>query len=309
MSLAKLTSISTKTLSLLLERQRMQTLPSFNQPGNPLESSPNTSANSLHLAQIKKNLAQLRAGIKEMEEKGSGGEAAGLLRNQYERMRGMLGDEASDVPSIEETPDRAFTLSPSPSSISASSYATAATGASSSTVTPRASSPLPMPSLGLSASRTGRQDQAAAARFLNNSTSSPAPTHARRESDGVFAPYRDDPAAAAASSSVPSPPEEDAGVLLQTQRFMMEEQDQRLDELSHSINRQHHISVQIGDELEVHEGLLEELDGGVDRTSGRLGSAKRKLDGVAKGIKENSSVFAIGVLIFVLLVLIIVLKT
>lgn len=108
---------------------------------------------------------------------------------------------------------------------------------------------------------------------------------------------------------------------------MMDEQDQRLDELSHSINRQHHISVQINDELDVHQGLLEDLDGGVDQTSGRLGTARRKLDRVAKGIKENSefmvlygnceltlvivagSVFAIGVLIFVLLVLIIVLKT
>lgn len=102
MSLAKLTSISTKTLSLLLERQRLQTLPSFNNSG-PLgdSSSPNAngSGNSLHLPQIKKNLAALRSGIKEMEAKEGGrSEAAVLLRNQYERMRGMLGDDAEGIP-------------------------------------------------------------------------------------------------------------------------------------------------------------------------------------------------------------------
>lgn len=89
----------------------------------------------------------------------------------------------------------------------------------------------------------------------------------------------------------------------------MEEQDQRLDQLSHSVNRQHHLSVQINDELDVHHGLLQELDTGIDRTGARLGSARRRLDNVARGIKENSSVFMIGLLIFVLLVLIIVLKT
>jgi syntaxin 8 len=82
--------------------------------------------------------------------------------------------------------------------------------------------------------------------------------------------------------------EGETGILLQQQRFIMDEQDQRLDQLSHSINRQHHISVQINDELDVHQGLLEELDEGVDRTGGRLGTARRKLGRVAKGIKENS---------------------
>ena len=69
---------------------------------------------------------------------------------------------------------------------------------------------------------------------------------------------------------------------------MMEEQDQRLDQLSHSVNRQHHLSVQINDELDVHHGLLQELDTGIDRTGARLGSARRRLDNVARGIKENS---------------------
>lgn len=102
MSLAKLTSISTKTLSLLLERQRMQTLPSFNSsPSSPLQDSGSTttsSGNSLHLPQIKKNLDQLRNGIEAMREKEGESEAVGLLSNQYERMRGMLGSDAGSVP-------------------------------------------------------------------------------------------------------------------------------------------------------------------------------------------------------------------
>lgn len=80
-TLAKLTSQSTQTLSLLLERQRLQTL----SPG---------PTNSLHLPQIARNLKQLRAGIVKLEEKEGASEAVRLLKSQYERMRGMLGGEA-----------------------------------------------------------------------------------------------------------------------------------------------------------------------------------------------------------------------
>jgi syntaxin 8 len=66
-----------------------------------------------------------------------------------------------------------------------------------------------------------------------------------------------------------------------------QEQDQRLDELSHSINRQHHITLQINDELDVHQGLLEGLDSDLDRTDSRLRKARRKLDTFARGVKEN----------------------
>lgn len=80
--LAKLTSLSTQTLSLLLERQRLQTLP---------------NATSLHTPQIVKNLEQLRAGILTLEEQEGVSEATRLLRTQHERMRGMLGTEADTM--------------------------------------------------------------------------------------------------------------------------------------------------------------------------------------------------------------------
>jgi len=85
MSLAKLTSLSTQTLSLLLERQRIQSLP----------TPPGTSTASLHLRQIIKNLQQLRVGILGLRETdGSFSEAVDLLSGQYDRMRAMLGPDA-----------------------------------------------------------------------------------------------------------------------------------------------------------------------------------------------------------------------
>jgi syntaxin 8 len=85
MSLAKLTSLSTQTLSLLLERQRIQSLP----------TPPGASTASLHLRQIAKNLQQLREGILELRQSdGSFSEAASLLSGQYDRMRAMLGPDA-----------------------------------------------------------------------------------------------------------------------------------------------------------------------------------------------------------------------
>ena len=81
MSIAKLTSLSTQTLSLLLERQRVQSLSSL---------SPST----LHLSQITKNLQQLRAGIITLQENEGKTEAVSLLRTQYDKMREMAGSDS-----------------------------------------------------------------------------------------------------------------------------------------------------------------------------------------------------------------------
>lgn len=85
MSLAKLTSLSTQTLSLLLERQRIQSLP----------TSTGASTSSLHLRQITKNLQQLRTGVLELRQTdGAFSEPVELLSGQYDRMRAMLGPDA-----------------------------------------------------------------------------------------------------------------------------------------------------------------------------------------------------------------------
>ncbi|KAJ7768325.1 hypothetical protein B0H16DRAFT_1519414 [Mycena metata] len=229
MSLAKLTSISTQTLSLLLERQRIQTLPSYTAQANSAPSQPN----NLHLKQITQNLNSLRSGILALEAKDGRSDAVTLLRNQHERMRGMLGArEDEGVESLE--PER-----PQP---------------------PRQQL-IPSPS-----------------------------------AEPVYTPYTDDPEAEPAE-------------MLQTQQQMMDQQDGHLELLSHSINRQRDISLQINDELEVHTGLLEELDTDFNHTENLLGGARRRLDRVAQGAKNNGSAVTIGALIVLLLILIIVFKT
>ncbi|KAF4585045.1 hypothetical protein EYR40_001879 [Pleurotus pulmonarius] len=237
MSLAKLTSTSTQTLSLLLERQRLQTFPAFS-------ASPDAASDPLHLPQIRKNMGQLRAGILDMEAKEGRTQSAQLLRNQYGRMRAMLGNDAGLVEPL-DNPE-------------------------SSTSTSRAESELPL-------------------------IPPPPPS---KDTEPMYTPYTDDPQGDA-----------DPGIMLQTQRRLMDEQDEHLDRLSQSVGRQHHISLQINDELDVHTGLLQELDTDLDQTGNRLTSARRRLDRVARGAKENSSAMAIGLLILILLLLIIIFKT
>ncbi|KAF7324801.1 Homeobox domain-containing protein [Mycena kentingensis (nom. inval.)] len=215
-----------KPLSLLLERQRAQTLPSYS-------SDPLPTAAPNKLPEITKNLNALRDGIIALEAKEGMSDALKMLRNQHERMRGMLAPgEDVGVHSFEPEPTAAQ----------------------------------------------------ARAKLI------PTPP------EQVFTPYADDPEAG---------PDQ----MLQTQRLMMDQQDSQLDLLSRSINRQRDLSLQINDELDVHTGLLEELDTDLGHTESRLSGARRRLDRVAKGARNNGSAVTIGALILVLLVLIIVFKT
>lgn len=110
---------------------------------------------------------------------------------------------------------------------------------------------------------------------------------------------------------------------------MLVEQDAHLDRLSHSIGRQRDISLQINDELDVHTGLLEELDTDLDQTHNRLSGAAKRLQTFSRGVRGNcespictestfvtnyhcffsGSTYTIAALIFVLLILIIIFKT
>lgn len=75
MSAGKLTSLATSTLSLLLERQRLQ-----------------ASHPTLHLRQISTNLHKIREGI----ITASDDEVAEGLRLHYERLFDMLGEEEAE---------------------------------------------------------------------------------------------------------------------------------------------------------------------------------------------------------------------
>ncbi|KAL7418460.1 hypothetical protein Q5752_006918 [Cryptotrichosporon argae] len=104
-------------------------------------------------------------------------------------------------------------------------------------------------------------------------------------------------------------PELDENGVLAQQQQMMDEQDSRLSLLSHSINRQSHLSVQIGSELDLHHELLEDTDAALDRTAARLQRARGRLDHFAHDARQHGSTITIIVLIVVLLLLIIVFKT
>ncbi|KAJ3055834.1 hypothetical protein HK097_009037 [Rhizophlyctis rosea] len=71
--------------------------------------------------------------------------------------------------------------------------------------------------------------------------------------------------------------------LVQLQRQQMEDQDSSLDALSSIIRRQKQIGMAIGNELDVQNHLLGELDEGVDRTKRNLANVGKKLDRVSKG--------------------------
>lgn len=84
MAALRLSSLSTRTLTQVLERQRLQTL----------SQAPPAS----QLVQIKKNLDVLRLGVVELERDGSHGrDGAKSLRHQYERMKRMLGPDGDDL--------------------------------------------------------------------------------------------------------------------------------------------------------------------------------------------------------------------
>lgn len=119
--------------------------------------------------------------------------------------------------------------------------------------------------------------------------------------------YTDDEEAARART--PDPTESMSNTQIHAyHQQVIDEQDEQLDRLGESIGRQRHLAMQVGDELEGQIGLLDEVDRGVDRHTGRLDGAKRRLKGVGERAKQNWGMTTIIVLIVILLLLIILLK-
>ncbi|PFH55596.1 hypothetical protein XA68_17983 [Ophiocordyceps unilateralis] len=125
-----------------------------------------------------------------------------------------------------------------------------------------------------------------------NDTSAPA-------SDDLFKPYHDDPSDDSAgyrqSASASSTQE-----LHQYHSQILDEQDEHLDQLGQSIGRQRELSMRIGDELDCHVAILDEVEAATDRHQSRLDRATRTIGTVAKGARENKQMTAIVVLIIIL---------
>lgn len=67
----------------------------------------------------------------------------------------------------------------------------------------------------------------------------------------------------------------------------MQAQDGQLDALALSIARQREMGLRMGDELELHGQLLNELEGATDGTQGRLDRARGRMTRLEKSFKEH----------------------
>jgi len=91
-----------------------------------------------------------------------------------------------------------------------------------------------------------------------------------------------------------------------TQR--LREQDEDLDTLGQSISRQRVLGMLMGEELDDQNALLDDVESGVDRHSGTLDRARKRLGNVARKSKDNWNWVTVGILICILVLLIILLN-
>lgn len=126
-------------------------------------------------------------------------------------------------------------------------------------------------------------------------------------SEELFGPYRDDPSADTAGYRDQASTM-DNQQLHQYHSQILDQQDEQLDRLGESIGRQRELSMQIGDELDSHVAMLDDVEAATDRQQSRLDRAKKTLGKVARGAGENKQMTAIVVLIVILILLIAILK-
>ncbi|KAF4125947.1 syntaxin 8 [Geosmithia morbida] len=126
-------------------------------------------------------------------------------------------------------------------------------------------------------------------------------------SQDLFGAYRDNPA----SDSMGY---QDAAGTMDNQQLhqyhsqILDDQDEQLDRLGESIGRQRELSMQIGNELEDHIAMLDEVESATDRHQNRIDRAGRALGKVARSANDNKQITAIVVLIIILVLLIAILK-
>jgi syntaxin 8 len=135
-------------------------------------------------------------------------------------------------------------------------------------------------------------------------TDNPSQSTSTPNSQNKYTPYHDDPLE-------DLPPDQTDLTNRQIHEYhqgVLRDQDEQLDRLGESIGRQRDLSIQIGDELDDHAMLLDEVDERVDRHQGQLDRAGKRLNTFAKKARENWSLTVIVVLIIILVLLIIITK-
>ncbi|KAG0352480.1 t-SNARE [Gamsiella multidivaricata] len=89
------------------------------------------------------------------------------------------------------------------------------------------------------------------------------------------------------------------------QQMLMQEQDQQLDGVMHTVLNMREIATTMNGELQDQSMLLDDLDEHVDRTSGSLQKAMKRMNHFIKQNEESKSSCCIGILIMVLIILLI----
>ncbi|KAG0344651.1 Syntaxin-10 [Podila humilis] len=95
----------------------------------------------------------------------------------------------------------------------------------------------------------------------------------------------------------------------QQQQILMQEQDQQLDGVMHTVLNMRDIASTMNQELTDQDMLLDDLDDHVDRTSGRLQKTMNRMNKFIKDNEETKSTCCIGILIIVLIILLILVIT
>ena len=153
--------------------------------------------------------------------------------------------------------------------------------------------------------------------FLKRSGNSPNPSKSVRFHDSPVTtpPVNDDAANRAAlfpyRDEPEGPPDQDHLDNQQIHAYhqnVLQEQDEQLDLLGASIGRQRELSIQIGDELDGHIQMLDEVEHHMDRYETTLDGARRRLGNFARKAKDNTQLTIILILICILVILIVILK-
>ena len=137
-------------------------------------------------------------------------------------------------------------------------------------------------------------------RFRDNPNSTKY--HEDRANDVALSPYRDEPEGPPDQSGL------DNQQIHEYHKNVLQDQDEQLDRLGDSIGRQRDLSIQIGNELEDHVHMLDEVEEHVDRHQSTLDRARKSLGDVARKSRDNKQLTIILVLIIILVLLIIILK-
>ncbi|KAI0850044.1 hypothetical protein F5Y00DRAFT_260776 [Daldinia vernicosa] len=277
----------------LLERQRAQSL--------NLDGDSKDGHISRSLDQFKDGLEALEKEQKRLEEAGDEdgsltiSDALPSLQKQYDDLTSQFHGFSS--PSSESTLKH-----PNDPALS-SDFEHATTSPRNST-----SNPPPQASSSSNLRPKGNRTASKTVRFTDNPASPSATADPDLEAQLFGASrYRDNPGDDSLGYRDEAAGMDNAQIHAYHQRIL-NQQDEQLDALGASIARQRELSMQIGDELDEHVAMLDDVDSAVDRHQGRLDRAKRQVGKITRAAGDSKQMIAIIILIIVLVLLIAILK-